>query len=124
MAVTVTQDVGDFDLLEPIAAVVADLDPTGFERWNTVVQFESRSRDIVHLVVHSGVVSARPGGHPAPRTLVQATREALFEVFLGQRDVTHQFAHGGMRVLAGDYYDMLLLSRSLGRLRRSRQERA
>jgi hypothetical protein len=108
------------DLPETIAAVVASVPGTGLERWHTVLQFEPDRGPTLHLVVAAGQISLRRGGHPSPTTAVRTTREALAEVFLTGRDITHHFANGDMRLRCGDYYDVIFLSRALGRLRRDR----
>ncbi len=53
----------------------------------------------------------RPGG-PAPSTTVAATAEALGR-WLGGEDFTHLVKSGGLQVLAGTYFDLLLLSKAL-----------
>jgi hypothetical protein len=106
------------DLPEAIAAVIASVPRTGLERWHTVLQFEPDRGPVIHLVVAEGRINLRRGGHPSPTTAVRTTREALAEVFLTERDITHHFADGGMRLRCGDYYDVIFLSRALGRLRR------
>jgi hypothetical protein len=106
------------DLPEAIATVIASVPRTGLERWHTVLQFEPDRGPAMHLVVAGGEISLRRGGHPSPTTVVWTTREALAEVFLTERDITHHFAEGAMRLRGGDYYDVIFLSRALGRLRR------
>lgn len=132
MAVTAEDELGagrggrpDHQLVDAVARVVEPLRADGLERWNTVLQFEPRSGRPFHLVVAAGRVRVCPGGHPAPTTVVEATADAVTEVFFTGRDVTHQFAHGGMRLRGGDYYDVVFLSRALGRLHRGldRQDR-
>lgn len=105
-------------LVPAIAAVVDDIPVGGSERWDAVILFEVAAGDRWHLSVRAGVPSVTVGGHPSPTVVIEATPEALREVFLGGRDITHQFAHGGMRLRAGDYYDVIFLSRALGRLKR------
>ncbi|WP_158564108.1 hypothetical protein [Jiangella anatolica] len=106
------------DLVAAIAAVVVDIPAGGTERWDAVILFEVATGERWHLSVSAGVPGVVRGGHPAPTVVVEATPEALREVFLDGRDITHQFAHGGMRLRAGDYYDLIFLSRALGRLKR------
>lgn len=106
------------DLVDTIDAVVARVPGTGLERWHTVLQFEPGGAPPLHLVVRAGQIEVRAGGHPRPTTVVQTTAEALIAVFQSGRDITHHFAEGTMRVRGGDYYDVIFLSRALGRLRR------
>jgi hypothetical protein len=106
------------NLLNMIDTVVARVPGIGLERWHTVLQFEPEGATPLHLVVRAGEIAVRAGGHPRPTTVVQTSQEALVEVFATGRDITHHFAEGAMRVRGGDYYDVIFLSRALGRLRR------
>jgi hypothetical protein len=58
------------------------------------------------------------GSHPRPTTTIRTTADALVDVFDKDRDITHLVADGSVEVLSGDYYDLIMLSRVLGRLRR------
>jgi len=51
-------------------------------------------------------------GGPAPTTTVSATAEALGR-WLDGEDFTHLVKSGGLQVLAGTYFDLLLLSKAL-----------
>ncbi len=107
--------VDDPDLSAAIDEIVAALPARGLERWHTVVLFELAGGARLHLVARAGALRGYAGGHPAPRTVVAATPEALAEVFFTARDITHQFAQGTMRLVSGDYYDAIFLSRALRR---------
>lgn len=52
-------------------------------------------------------------GGPNPTTSVSVTSEAIERWLVGGVDFTHLVKAGGMRVLSGTYFDVLLLSKAL-----------
>jgi len=81
--------------------------------WNSVVVVCCEGTPAFHVIVQHGGATVHPGGHPRPVTVVDSTLEALELVVLGTLDITHEIARGAMKVVQGDYFDCIFLSKSL-----------
>jgi hypothetical protein len=104
-----------------LAGALATYDGRAAERWRSVVAFHLDGELWIHLRVGDGRVTLHGGRPPTPATVVEAPSDALWDWVSGRRDITHRIADGSARVSAGDYYDLVLLSRVFGRLQRERR---
>ena len=84
----------------------------GLEQWSTVIQFELDGEKTFYLVVDQGNFEIQQGIYPKPKTVVSGDISALRELLKGTRDVTHFIANGTLRLIRGDYFDLLNLSRA------------
>ncbi len=82
-------------------------------RWSTVVQFRLHDEEKpFHLIVDEGAFEIQEGLHPKPKTEVISDTATLQEVLQGVTDITHFVANGKLRLVHGDYFDLLNLSRA------------
>ena len=81
-------------------------------RWSTVVQFALDEEEPFYFVVDSGSFEIQEGLHPKPKTIMSGNATALKEVLKGVADITHYIADSKLKLVCGDYFDLLNLSRA------------
>ena len=81
-------------------------------QWSTVIQFTLNEEKPFYLVVDEGSFEIQEGLYPKPKTTVSGDTTALKEVLKGVADITHFIAGGKLRLVRGDYFDLLNLSRA------------
>jgi putative sterol carrier protein len=84
----------------------------GLGQWSTVLQFEFDGERVFYLAVEQGSFEIQAGIYPKPKTVVGGDISALRELLKGTIDVTHFIANGELRLIRGDYFDLLNLSRA------------
>ena len=99
-----------FDIISKYTA--KDKLSKGLGNWSTVFQFELDGEKTFYIVVNQGKFEIQQGIYPKPKTVVSGEILALKELLNGIVDVTHFIAGGKLRLIRGDYFDLLNLSRA------------
>lgn len=81
-------------------------------QWSTVLQFELDGEKTFYITINEGDFEIQLGIYPKPKTVVSGDISALKELLNGIVDVTHLIAGGKLRLIRGDYFDLLNLSRA------------
>jgi putative sterol carrier protein len=84
----------------------------GLGQWSTVLQFQLDTEKTFYVIVNQGNFEVQQGIYPNPKTVVSGDISALKELLNGVVDVTHFIANGKLRLIRGDYFDLLNLSRA------------
>ena len=79
--------------------------------WSSIIQFEFRGREPLHIIVDQGKWQVNAGAHIKPTLVLQCEEVDLDPIFSGDVDITHFFAHTKIKVTKGQYLEAINLSR-------------